>query len=196
MKVFFDVEFTGLQKDTTMISIGLISADGKMFYAELTDYDEKLCDDWIKNNVFPNLLTKQPADLTDYVPNYHIGNKYNIARALTNWFNQFDTVELVADVGHYDMVLLIDLFGHAFKLPNNVAPTYHDVNQDIARCYKISLQEAFDKPRDNILREKDRDEILTRLVQNKHNALYDATITRELYQVLHNVDYNKKYKID
>lgn len=196
MKIFFDTEFTGLHKDATLISIGLISADGKMFYAELTDYDVNQCNDWVHDNVFPNLLSHQPAGLTDYVPNYHIGNKKDIASALTNWFNQFDTVELVADVCHYDMVLFADLFGGALCLPHNVAPACHDVNQDIARCYKISLQEAFDKPRDNILREKDHDEILTRLVQNKHNALYDATITRELYQVLHNVDYNKKYKID
>lgn len=44
MKVFFDTEFTGLHQKTTLISIGLISEDGKTFYAELTDYDQTQVD--------------------------------------------------------------------------------------------------------------------------------------------------------
>ena len=31
MKIFFDTEFTGLHKDTTIISIGMISENGKKF---------------------------------------------------------------------------------------------------------------------------------------------------------------------
>ena len=32
---FFDTEFTGLRKDTTLISIGIVSDTGDRFYAEL-----------------------------------------------------------------------------------------------------------------------------------------------------------------
>ena len=39
MKVFFDTEFTGLHRNTTLISIGLVSEDGRTFYAEFNDYD-------------------------------------------------------------------------------------------------------------------------------------------------------------
>ena len=45
MKIFFDTEFTGLHKNTTIISIGMIAENGKKFYAESTDYDGKQCDD-------------------------------------------------------------------------------------------------------------------------------------------------------
>ena len=38
MKIFFDTEFTGLHKDTSLISIGLVDEDGKTFYAEFLDY--------------------------------------------------------------------------------------------------------------------------------------------------------------
>jgi hypothetical protein len=48
---FFDTEFTGLRKDTTLISIGIVSDTGDRFYAELTDYDEGMCDEWIEKNV-------------------------------------------------------------------------------------------------------------------------------------------------
>ena len=51
MRLFFDMEFTGLHKNTTPISIGIVSEGGKTFYAEFTDYDESQCDDWIKENV-------------------------------------------------------------------------------------------------------------------------------------------------
>ena len=54
MYIFFDTEFTGLQKDTDLISIGLITWGGSTFYAEFTDYRKELCDDWIK----------EPADET------------------------------------------------------------------------------------------------------------------------------------
>lgn len=33
MKVFFDTEFTGLHKDTTLISIGLVDEYNNHFYA-------------------------------------------------------------------------------------------------------------------------------------------------------------------
>ena len=56
MKIFFDTEFTGLHKDTTLISIGLVSQDGKQFYAEFTDYDGKQVGDWIQENVIRNTL--------------------------------------------------------------------------------------------------------------------------------------------
>ena len=39
MKLYFDTEFTGLHKNTTLISVGLIAEDGQEFYAEFTDYD-------------------------------------------------------------------------------------------------------------------------------------------------------------
>ena len=40
MKAFFDTEFTGLHKDTTLISIGIVMADGREFYRELNDYNK------------------------------------------------------------------------------------------------------------------------------------------------------------
>ena len=55
MNIFFDTEFTGLNQNTTLISIGLVDENGDTFYAELTDYDETQCDDWIKTNVLGNL---------------------------------------------------------------------------------------------------------------------------------------------
>ena len=51
MRIYFDTEFTGLYKDTQLISIGLISEDCREFYAEISDINTKKCDDWGKQNV-------------------------------------------------------------------------------------------------------------------------------------------------
>ena len=112
MKIFFDTEFTGLYKSTTLISIGLISEDGRQFYAELTDYDLEQCDNWINENVLEHLITyhNDNFEKSNYIPNLYVGDKQNISMALKNWFKQFKSVELVSDVSHYDFVLFIDLF--------------------------------------------------------------------------------------
>ena len=189
MKIFFDTEFTGLHKDTTLVSIGFVSEDNRKFYAELTDYNGEQCDDWIKENVLDHLYRNTYTVNNQYIPNYHVGDKDDIGLALQNWFTQFDSVELVSDVSHYDMVLLIDLFGGAFQLPKNVCPACYDINQDIARKYNLTLQEAFDKSREEILYNAYKDQAVT---GDKHNSLYDAKVIRELYQILNGVDFDKK----
>ena len=72
MKIFFDTEFTGLHKDTTLISIGLISEDRRCFYAELTDYKRTLPDvdnwNWIEENVIANLYKSKSEDDRKYIP--------------------------------------------------------------------------------------------------------------------------------
>lgn len=182
MKVFFDTEFTGLRKNTTLISIGMIAENGETFYAELTDYDEKQCDDWIKDNVLNNLFTRYLLCIEEkpFVKNLHVGDKSSVAKSLYMWLKQFDEVQFVSDVCHYDMVLLIDLFDSAFNLPKNVSAVCYDINQDIAKYYGITDREAFDKSREEIV-----SELCAREIEGvKHNALYDAMVIKAIYEEL------------
>lgn len=55
-KIFLDSEFTGFSKDSTLISIGLVTEDNIGFYAEFTDYDKMQIDDWLQTNVLNNLI--------------------------------------------------------------------------------------------------------------------------------------------
>ncbi len=180
MKIFFDTEFTGLHKDTTIVSIGMITEDGKQFYAEFTDYDSKQCDDWIQANVLEHTLQRNWKKRESvYVENYHLGTKVDIGKTLENWLAQFDQVEFISDVCHYDMVLLIDLFGTAFEFPGQCSPSCYDINQDIAKHYGISQKEAFNKSREEILEENKIE-----IEGDKHNSLYDAKVIKELYYIL------------
>lgn len=186
MKIFFDTEFTGLHKNTTLISIGLVDENGRTFYAEFSDYDRSQCDNWIKDNVIHNLKFIKSAQL-EYFVNIHenswkaYGDKEYIREVLKDWLSTYEDVQLVSDCYHYDMVLFIDIFGDAFCLPDNVNPVCHDINQDIATYYKISEREAFDVSREDILSSNNfivDEEIM------KHNALFDAQVIREIYKIV------------
>lgn len=179
MKLFFDTEFTGLHKDTILVSIGIVAENGKKFYAEFTDFDWEPVhkDKWLLDNVVNKLHYRKRGSEKTYMPDYHIGTKASISEMLENWLKQFDEVQFVSDVCHYDFVLLIDLFGGAFDLPKNVSAVCHDINQDIAKHYGISEREAFDKSREDIVSELCGQQI----EGEKHNALYDAEVIKAIY---------------
>lgn len=183
MKIFFDTEFTGLHKDTTLISLGMISEDGRRFYAEFNDYDKTQVNKWIMDNVIAYMSFKD-----DYIPDLPISScssyamkadTATIKSRLIDWLNQFEYVELVSDVSHYDMVLFINIFGTAFDLPNHVCPACIDINQMIADYHEVDIATAFDVSREEMLKVND-----IKIKGNKHNALYDAKVIRALYNLM------------
>lgn len=171
----------GLYKDAKLISIGLISDDGREFYAEFTDIDVNSQDDWIKQNVLVNTAyygNKDIKGITDS-NNYYIGDKIIIQKYLKEWLLQFGDIQLISDVCHYDMVLFIDIFGSAFDLPENVCASCHDINQDIAAYYMIDEKTAFDFSREQILSDNE-----IYIEGDKHNSLYDAKVIKNLYNIV------------
>src|ERR1035437_8237030 len=118
VRLFFDTEFTGLHQNTTLISIGIISEDGKAyFYAELDDYDKSQVDDWVKENVIKNLVSNKPEMSKNLVK----GNKEHVRAKLEEFLASFKgkTIEFWADVLAYDWVLFCELFGGAMNIPKN-----------------------------------------------------------------------------
>lgn len=184
MNIFFDCEFTGLHKDTTLISIGLIAENGSTFYAEFTDYDKNQVDSWIQENVIDKLLwnDKEPFIKVDTtLSNKSIelkGSSCDIKYILQNWLEQFETIEWVSDVCHYDFMLLIDLvYEKALNMPyGKHCSACHDINQDIASYFKISEIEAFDFSREEIV-----SKFCISIDGEKHNALYDAKVIKVIY---------------
>ena len=220
MKFFFDMEFTGLRQNTTPISIGIVSEDGKKFYAEFIDYDESQCDEWIKDNVIKNLCLPHMPWHTEcyernerleregyifskmpYAPHRNaiiqydylkqddggnmeaLGSIHWISSALKKWLYQFDEIQFVSDVCHYDFVLLIDLLtngGTALDLPENISAVCHDLNMDIARHFHVSDLEAFDMSREQIMFDVCNGGVF--LDGDKHNSLYDAGVIKAIYE--------------
>lgn len=193
MKIFFDCEMTGLFKTANLISIGLISEDGKGFYAEFTDYDNFLLNQWIRENVIANLLFNgQKNDEMKKILNKHgivsiKGNRQSIGDALRQWLSQFESVLYASDCSHYDFVLIIDLlYKTALDIPMNHSKVCHDINYDIANHKSVDIVTAFDISRESLvpstspgmIRYKDLIKAM-----NKHNSLYDAIIAREIYNI-------------
>ena len=197
MKIFFDTEFTGLYKTTTLISLGMIDEFGRTFYAEFLDYDKFQCNEWIQNNVIKNLRYKEHnIDWCDE-DSYHcncVGHTYFVRDCLKKWLSEYDNVELVSDVCHYDMVLFVDIFGSAFDIPKNVSPCCYDINQDIAKFFKVSMHEAFDISREGIIDWynsvrnnfliKDESKNKIEINGDKHNSLYDACVIKAIYEII------------
>jgi hypothetical protein len=187
MLIFFDTEFTDLKKDADLISIGLVSDTGKMFYAEFTDYSRDKCSDWVKKNVLnllgnPKLMGNPLTQAFDTV--YLAGDRKEISEQLIEWLKSFCDVELqfVSDCMHYDFVFLLDLLAQGNDLADidlNLSFVCDDLNFYLSDVYRLSPSEAFDLSREELFH---RLYFVKELPDEfKHNSLYDAYIIWKLY---------------
>ena len=214
IKVFFDTEFTGLHQNTTLISIGLVSEDGRTFYAEFNDYDETQVDDWLRDNVITKLRFSEPpeGEMEHWSWSKQSvemrGDSKTIARYLEDWFQELlsgpvswvdyngneperieePSIELWSDCLSYDFVLFNQLWGHAFNIPKCV----YYIPFDICTMFKtqgIDPDINREQFANNIDLENDEVE--------KHNALWDAKVIKQCYINLVNdpyVEIRKKFK--
>lgn len=86
MRLFLDTEFTDFI-DCELISVGIVSEDGREFYAERNDFNRSKCSDFVMDAVLP-LLGKEPAI---------IGTEEEIGLQLRAWLKQFDQIEVCVD---------------------------------------------------------------------------------------------------
>lgn len=106
MNVYFDTEFESLNPDAKLISIGLITSDGRAsYYAEVNTYDINKCSDFCKKSVLPLLDSSTKLTITE------------LRTSLILWLTMLgpDTV-LICD-SQKDIVQLNDIF--SMNLPPN-----------------------------------------------------------------------------
>lgn len=181
--IYFDTEFTGLHMGTTLISIGLITANGSQFYAELTDYDRSQIDEWLEKNVISNLLLQGLNDGQTIKKESGVvtkGDRAHVRKELWSWLDTIDgDIQFVSDVSHFDFGLLLQLLAdNIFDISDRISKTCVDLNEIIAEYMGISPKEAFNKC---------REDLLTFAIEgfsedNKHNALYDALVIKAIYE--------------
>jgi hypothetical protein len=170
MKVFFDTEFTGLRQNTSLISIGLVSEDGRTFYAESKDYNTSQVDEWLKENVIAPLRFNGDYSSTPRLDLEHHamkGTRYQIRDALTEWLQQFDGVEMWSDCLAYDWVLFCELFDGALNIPQGV----YYIPFDLSTLLKLK----------GIDPDVNREEFAEK-AGAKHNALHDAKVIKLCYE--------------
>ena len=202
MNIYFDTEFTGLKKNTDLISIGMVTEDNKFFYAEITDIKYEDLDEWIKKNVIYNSLflslteeekEKTLNEISDSLDDDSVimyGTKEEVSKVINDWLKEIskgDIIQFVSDVEAYDTVLLFDIITNgktALELPENITADVVNINLLLAMKKSISLKEAFDINRESLIDTDKVKEILGVDYELKHNSLWDAIVILEISKIL------------
>jgi hypothetical protein len=153
MDVFFDTEFTTLEKDgmRSLISIGCVAQDGSEFYAELSDtWHPANCSDFVVEHVLP-LLNGGESRMKEA----------ELAARLKTWIESLTDKEVIfrSDAPHLDWPFIEATF-NAHGWPKNLRQ----------KCGVISFDnDNFQKRFDAALTEYWREHSARR-----HHALVDA----------------------
>lgn len=177
--IFMDCEFTGLHRNTTLISLALLAQSGEEFYAEFTDYDKSQLDDWLNENVIARLFLDGTEVGKGKPGRMHIkGDTCSIKSALESWLGQFgpkkSCAQIWGDCLPWDWVLFCELFGGAFGIPANI----HFMPMDLATLFYVKTGNP-DTGRVDFAGERIRD-----LGLALHNALYDVHLIKACYEKL------------
>ena len=173
MKVMYDTEFLEDGFSIDLISIGMVRADGKEFYAVSKEFDTRRVSrhEWLMGNVMPYIEHEEVINYTNVqgmpVKDLVITDPY----AMTRREIRNGILEFVGDIwpefwawyGAYDHVALCQLFGRMLDLPKNFPMFTNDLKQ---------LHKRAGSPK------------MPPQPQGLHNALDDARQNWEKYRYL------------
>lgn len=173
MKIFYDTEFLEDGKTISLISIGMVTEDGREYYAVNGGMPIRRIrkHKWLMENVVPH-LPKGHGDARLHMPKrwlFHYGDpavksRDRIASEARDFIQAAGPdVELWAWYGAYDHVALAQLWGPMVNLPEGVPMYTNDLKQECDRLGNPALpcQES-----------------------GHHNALADARQVRAWWQIL------------
>ncbi len=164
MRIFIDTEFTDLRQSARLISLSLVSECGKSFYAVFNDFELQQCSPFVKETIIPDIQNIQQNNTLEA---FKIkDNTLNIVSALKTWLNQFEAIQMWADVPHYDWVLFCELFGGALHIPEHI----HYMCMDLSSLL-LAKNCDYNKKRIDLIDKQDIPEDYV-----MHNALSDAQV--------------------
>lgn len=114
MQMFFDTEFIENGKTIDLISIGIVAADGRAYYAESRECDLTKANKWVEANVFPYLRG-------------HVIPRSRIASEIRVFVGE--NPEFWAYYADYDWVALCQLYGTMMHLPKGWPMYCRDIKQ-------------------------------------------------------------------
>ncbi len=107
MLIFLDTEFTDFARPD-LISLALVSEDGREFYAELDDYQRDNCNDFVRKTVVP-LLGRVPGATC---------NRAELTRRLRVWFDSLpENATIIYDFAGDWQLLSKAMFSRQQQLP-------------------------------------------------------------------------------
>lgn len=208
VKIYYDAEFTGLHRDTTLISIGMVSESGSHFYAEFDDFDKDQVDDWLQEHVINNLMFNDKSfylsplngrylSSVDNAMHFDIEVKADSAEVkerLLSWLSNESKaagnlkIQFYTDCYAYDWVLLNHLIcdeGKALNLPEFL----YYIPMDLSTVLQMRGVDP------DINREEFIGENIVNLIKTsfpiknanediKHNSLWDAYVCASSFKII------------
>lgn len=192
MRYFVDTEFIDNGKIIDLISIGIVSEDGRDYYAQSCEFDLSKASQWVKDNVLAHLELCQWAGVTSdsrypYVNDLHYHRKHGqcvdqqrgwihnclwrTRRRIKSEIMAFMDVEKYGNpeiwgwCSAYDWVAFCQLFGTMMDIPTGY-PHYMRDFQQVLDAYGMT------------------DDMLPRQQGQAHNALEDARHIQLLWLTL------------
>lgn len=173
--VFLDTEFTDLSQLCGLISIGMTDMSGNTFYGEFTDYLKSSCSEWVQENILPTLQFNDVEVLAPQpVTNVYEckTSRQDMQPLIMKWFQRIaggKQILMVSDCLAYDWVLFSELVrkdngefpsDQIFYVPVDIMGIL------IARGLDIDIT---------------REDLVQLGTENKHNALHDAKVIKEIW---------------
>jgi hypothetical protein len=151
-KWFLDTEFSEDGKTIDLISLAVVSDDGREYYWESEEFAHGRCNDWVKANVLPHLRGGSFATSRSVIAS-------ELAHAVLENDEQPEFWAYYAD---YDWVALCQLFGTMMDLPTGFPMYCRDLKQLMDERGVAKTQ-------------------LPAQAGTEHNALNDARWNRDAY---------------
>jgi hypothetical protein len=165
MNYYIDTEFyeSGAHRPIELISLGIVSWDGRELYIENADVDLMRIareSPWLKENVLPHLTrTRDERDDTTVITAHA-----NMGQEVLRFIGMDPQPRFWGYFADYDWVLFAQLFGSMITLPPTFPHMCLDLRQEMVRL-NVS------KP-------------TIPIEGNLHNALDDARWTKKLHEYL------------
>lgn len=172
MDIYYDTEFLEDGQTIELISIGLVAADGREYYAVSKDMPKRRIrrHEWLMANVVPS-LPKAFGDARLYQPRRWLFNysdpcvkpRHVIAREVRDFILVTPAPALWASCGAYDHVVLSQLWGRMADHPEGVPMWTNDLQQEWSWLGRPDLPQQ---------------------AEGEHNALADARHNRVVAEFL------------
>jgi 3' exoribonuclease, RNase T-like len=124
MRFWFDTEFIEDGNTIELISIGIVSSDGREYYAEVSGVDYNRASQWVKDNVI-----------------VHLTGETKSREVIASEIKEFvgDNPEFWAYYADYDWIALCQLYGTMMDLPDTWPKFCLDIKQN---CYMLGVSSS------------------------------------------------------
>ena len=167
MRFYLDTEFieAGAEHPIYLVSIGLVSEQGKEYYAESSDFPSNIANSWVREYVFSHLTWKNAKprlQIRQEVHEFILDCCGMLSKTKPEFWGYYCD---------YDWVVFCQLFGNMASLPQGWPMYCRDIKQ---WCDDLGNPE------------------LPIVGKNEHNALIDAHWNYTAWHFLNNLIYVKK----